>query len=54
VLKHIQEAPPGIETKNPDIDPKIAHIVMKAIEKEPDKRYQSMAELSRDLSDVTA
>jgi serine/threonine-protein kinase len=54
VLKHIQDAPPAIETKNPEIDPKIAHIVMKSIEKDPDKRYQSMAELSRDLSEVTA
>jgi len=53
VLKHIQEKPPAIETKNPEIDPKIARIVMKAIEKNPDNRYQSMAELSADLSEVT-
>jgi len=53
VLKHIQEEPPAIETKNPEIDPKIARIVMKSIEKDPDKRYQSMTELSRDLSEVT-
>ena len=54
VLKHIQEDPPPIESKNPDVDPKIARIVMKAIEKDPDRRYQSMAELSRDLSEVVA
>jgi len=53
VLKHIQEEAPPIETKNPEIDPKIARIVMKSIEKDPDKRYQSMTELSRDLSEVT-
>ena len=54
VLKHLQEKPPAIESKNPDIDPKIARIVMRAIEKNPDDRYQSMAELSRDLSEVVA
>ena len=54
VLKHINEQPPPIESKNPEIDPKIARIVMKAIAKGPDDRYQSMAELSRDLSEVVA
>lgn len=53
VLKHIQEAPPPIETRNPAIDPRIARIVMKSIEKDPDRRYQSMTELARDLSEVT-
>ena len=54
VLKHIQEKPPTIETKYPEIDPRIAKIVMKAIEKDPDKRYQSIAEMNRELSEVTA
>jgi serine/threonine-protein kinase len=53
VLKHIQDDPPPIETKNAAIDPKIARIVMKAIAKDPDRRYQSMAEVARDLSEVT-
>jgi serine/threonine-protein kinase len=54
VLKHIQEKPPPIEQKNPEIDPRISRIVMKAIEKNPDDRYQSIQELSRDLGEVTA
>jgi len=54
VLKHINEAPPPVESRNPGLDPKIARIVMKSIEKDPDQRYQSMAELSRDLSEVVA
>jgi serine/threonine-protein kinase len=54
VLKHINEEPPPIVSKNPGLDPKIARIVMRSIEKDPDKRYQSMAELSRDLSEVVA
>jgi len=53
VLKHIQDAPPPIETKNAAIDPKIGRIVMKSIEKDPDRRYQSMTEVARDLSEVT-
>ncbi len=54
VLKHINETPPPVESKNPEIDPKIARIIMRSIEKDPDNRYQSMAELSRDLSEVVA
>jgi serine/threonine-protein kinase len=54
VLKHIQEAPPAIETKYPEIDPRIAKIVMKAIEKDPDKRYPSIVEMNQELSEVTA
>jgi eukaryotic-like serine/threonine-protein kinase len=53
VLKHIQEAPPPIESKNAAIDPKIARIVMKSIEKDPDRRYQSMTEVARDFAEVT-
>jgi HAMP domain-containing protein len=53
VLKHIQDDPPPIETKNAAIDPKIARIVMKSIERDPDRRYPSMAEVARDLSEVT-
>jgi serine/threonine-protein kinase len=53
VLKHIQEAPPPIESKNAAIDPKIARIIMKSIEKDPDRRYQSMNEVARDLAEVT-
>ncbi|MGH9443193.1 MAG: protein kinase domain-containing protein [Thermoanaerobaculia bacterium] len=54
VLKHIQDKPPAIETKYPEIDPRIAKIVMKAIEKDPDRRYQSIAEMNQELSEVTA
>ncbi len=54
VLKHIQEKPPAIETRYPEIDPRIAKIVMKAIEKDPDQRYQSIAEMNKELSEVTA
>ena len=54
VLKHIQEKPPAIETKFPEIDPRIAKIVMKAIEKDPDQRYQTIADMNKELSEVTA
>jgi HAMP domain-containing protein/predicted Ser/Thr protein kinase len=54
VFKHIHENPPSIETKCPEIDPRIAKIVMKAIEKDPDQRYQSIAEMNKGLSEVTA
>ena len=44
--------PPG--KARPGLAPELDAIVMKAIAKGPDDRYQSMAELSRDLSEVVA
>jgi HAMP domain-containing protein/tRNA A-37 threonylcarbamoyl transferase component Bud32 len=54
VLKHIQENPPPPESKNADIDPRISRIILKAMEKNPDNRFQSVQELYRDLSEVSA
>src|SRR5262249_8800162 len=45
VLKHVQEKPPPPSTVNPKIDPKIAAIVLKCMEKEPAARYQSVNDL---------
>ena len=40
VLKHVQEKPPSPQTKNPKIDPKIAAIILKCMQKDPPERYQ--------------
>ncbi|HEV8610105.1 MAG TPA: protein kinase [Thermoanaerobaculia bacterium] len=54
VLKHVNDAPPLPQSKNPRIDPKIAAIVMKSIEKDPGARFQNVGELYEALAKVTA
>ena len=49
-LKHMQEEPkPAIEV-NPNIPTAVNDIVMKAMRKEPDDRYQTATEMLADLS----
>jgi eukaryotic-like serine/threonine-protein kinase len=54
VLKHVNDAPPLPQSKNPRIDPKIAAIIMKCMEKVPDSRFQAVSELYESLARVTA
>jgi serine/threonine-protein kinase len=54
VLKHVNDAPPLPQSKNPRIDPKIATIIMRCMEKAPDSRFQSVSELYESLARVTA
>ena len=54
VLKHVNEPPPLPQSKNPRIDPKIAVIIIKCMQKEPAARYQSVGELYEALAKVTA
>src|SRR6266852_2092497 len=54
VLKHVQEKPPSPQTKNPKIDPKIAAIILRCMEKDPAARYQSVNDLYEALTKVTA
>ena len=54
VLKHVNHAPPLPQSKNPWIDPKIATIILKCMEKEAVARFQSVPELYEALARVTA
>ena len=54
VLKHVNDAPPLPHSKNPWIEPRIAAILMKCLEKDPGARFQSMGELYEALAKVTA
>ena len=54
VLKHVQERPPSPQTKNPKIDPKVAAIVLKCMQKDPADRFQSVNDLYEALTRVTA
>ena len=54
VLKHVQEKPPPPQAKNPKIDPKIAAIILKCMQKDPDDRFQSVNQLYEALTRGTA
>ncbi|HMF08051.1 MAG TPA: protein kinase, partial [Thermoanaerobaculia bacterium] len=54
VLKHVQEKPPAPQSKNPRIDPRIAAIVLRCLQKDPADRYQTVNELYEALTTVTA
>ncbi len=54
VLKHVQEKPPSPQAKNAKIDPKVAAIILRCMQKDPADRYQSINELYESLTRVTA
>jgi len=54
VLKHVQENPPSPQAKNPKIDPKIAAIILRCMQKDPADRFQSVNQLYEALTKVTA
>ncbi len=54
VLKHVNDPPPLPQSKNPRIEPKIAAIIRRCMEKDPAARFQSVAELYEALAKVTA
>jgi len=45
IFKHINEAPPPLADLNPDLAPELCAVVHKMIEKLPENRYQSAAEV---------
>lgn len=48
-MKHVNENPPEPREINPDITRGINDIILKCMEKEPNKRYQTASELREDL-----
>jgi serine/threonine protein kinase len=54
VVAHITEAPKPPSTIRPDLPPEIEKVVMRAIEKDPDRRFQSMEEFGVALANPTA
>jgi len=53
-LKHLQETPTSPSKLNPHVSPDLENVIMKAIAKSPEKRYQTMDEFLADLRNVRA
>lgn len=52
ILKIVSEDPVAPTQLNPDCDPRVEKVIMKALQKLPDFRYQSASEISADLTAV--
>jgi serine/threonine-protein kinase len=48
-MRHINEAPPSIRDKRPDVSPRFEAAVQRAMAKRPEDRFQTMADFCREL-----
>jgi len=54
ILKHIQQPPPRPRSVNAKLPAELEAIILRCLEKEPERRYGRVAELLRDLRGVSA
>ena len=47
--RHVEETPPDLRQVRPDVPPRLARVVARALEKAPERRFASMAELGAAL-----
>ncbi len=50
--QHVSQDPPSILLMNPQLSPALATVVMRAIRRDPDKRYKSISNLLHDLRNL--
>jgi len=48
-MRHINEEPPSIRAKRPDVSPRVEAAVHRAMAKDPEARFQTMAEFCQEL-----
>ncbi len=48
-MQHLHATPAPIQSLAPDVPPAVVHVCMKAIEKNPDMRYQTARDMAADL-----
>ena len=54
IFGHMQEPPPHPASLNPRVTPALAGVILRALAKRPDERFQSMADLDRALAEASA
>ncbi len=54
MVKHLREVPPPPSARWPEIPPALEAAILKCLEKDPGRRYRSVAELLRDLEALSA
>jgi serine/threonine protein kinase len=52
-FKQLREAPPSPRSVNPQIQPQVEAVILKALQKDPLQRYRSIGELRADLESAT-
>ncbi len=51
-MQHVNVPPRPLHILNPDISPELERVVLRALEKDPKKRYQQALDMARDLRDA--
>jgi HAMP domain-containing protein len=54
VMAHIRNPPPPPRTVNDRIPPSLERVILRGLEKDPEARYQTVAEMARDLDEVSS
>jgi serine/threonine protein kinase len=52
MYKHLNDAPPPLRTSLPELPPQVEEVILKALAKNPEDRYQSAGELAREFGAV--